>query len=198
MSERISQIQSCRSACVIFPFNYLDNCNGIIPPARRSAEPFTNAKRCLHAKMENGMLFDLRMRGDSRDRLSFTSQTTLPTLLILMTTVSCSRPELPQPRVGIGEFELFSGLVTEAPKEQLIQEDEAHPKIRRETSKTSASRNVATSRKVATARAPKATSPSASGGVSKKANTPARSNAQREQQLFQEFLEWQKRQKDLP
>jgi hypothetical protein len=142
--------------------------------------------------MENGMIFDLRMRGGSRDRLPFASQTTLPTLIILMTTVSCSRPDLPPPRVGFGEFELFSGLVTEAPKQQLVQEDEAHPKIRRETPKTSASR------KVATAHPPKRTSPSASGRVSKKANTPARPDAQSEQQLFQEFLEWRKQQNDLP
>jgi hypothetical protein len=148
--------------------------------------------------MENGMLFDLRMRGGSRDRPPFASQTILPTLIILMTTAGCSRPEIPQPRVGIVEFELFPGLVTEVPKRQLVQEEEAHPKIRRETPKTSVSRNVATSRKVATAHAPKATSPSVSGRVSKKANTPARPDAQSEQRLFQEFLEWRKQQKDLP
>jgi len=115
-----------------------------------------------------------------------------------MTTAGCSRPEIPQPRVGIVEFELFPGLVTKVPKRQLVQEEEAHPKIRRETPKTSVSRNVATSRKVATAHAPKATSPSVSGRVSKKANPPARPDAQSEQRLFQEFLEWRKQQKDLP
>ena len=42
--------------------------------------------------------------------------------------------------------------------------------------------------KVATVNAPKA----------KKTNTPPRVDAQEEQQLFQEFLEWRKRKKDLP
>ena len=42
--------------------------------------------------------------------------------------------------------------------------------------------------KVATVNAPKA----------KKANTPPRVDAQEEQELFQEFLEWRKRKKDLP
>jgi hypothetical protein len=55
--------------------------------------------------------------------------------------------------------------------------------------------------KVATVNAPKATSASVTRPVSKKANTPPRLGAQREQQLFQEFqefLEWRKRKKDLP
>jgi hypothetical protein len=47
-------------------------------------------------------------------------------------------------------------------------------------------------------RASNAGSPSVSGRASKKAKTPPRPDAQREQQLFQEFLEWQKHQKDLP
>jgi hypothetical protein len=52
--------------------------------------------------------------------------------------------------------------------------------------------------KVATVNAPKATSASVTRPVSKKANTPPRLGAQREQQLYQEFLEWRKRQKDPP
>ena len=138
------------------------------------------------------MLLDLRMQSGSRDRLLLTSQATLPTLIILMTTVSCSRPDMPQPSVGILEPELFSGLVTEAPTRQLVEGDEAHPKIRREQPKTSASR------KVTTVRASNASSPSVSGYASKKAKTPPQPDAQREQQLFEEFLEWQKHQKDLP
>ena len=57
------------------------------------------------------------------------------------------------------------------------QRDEEQPKIRREQPKTS------TSPKVATVPAPKA----------KKANTPPRLDAQKEEQLYQEFLEWRKR-----
>jgi hypothetical protein len=152
--------------------------------------------------MENGMLFDLRMRGGSRDRILFISQATLPTLLILMTTVSCSRPDMPQPRVGIFEPELFSGVVTEEPERQLVQGDEARSKIRREQPKTSAPRKVETARKVATVHTPKAPSPSVSGRASKKADAPPRLKTQgehqREQQLFEEFLQWRKQQQGLP
>jgi hypothetical protein len=58
------------------------------------------------------------------------------------------------------------------------QRDEGQPKVHREQPKTS------TSPKVATVPAPKA----------KKANTPPRLAAQKEQQLYQEFLEWRKSQ----
>jgi len=93
--------------------------------------------------MEIGMLVELRERVGRRDRLLFTCAT-VPTFIILMTTVSCSTlgPGMPH---------------TASPK-------------------------------VATVNAPKA----------KKANTPQRVDAQEEQQLFQEFLEWRKRKKDLP
>ena len=89
------------------------------------------------------MLVELRERIGRRDRLLFTCAT-VPTFIILMTTVSCSTlgPEMPH---------------TASPK-------------------------------VATVNAPKA----------KKANTPPRVDAQEVQELFQEFLEWRKRKKDLP
>jgi hypothetical protein len=103
--------------------------------------------------MEIGMLVELRDRVGRRDRLLFTCAT-VPTFIILMTTVSCSTPgpEMPQRRAGI---------------------------VEREQPKPTASP------KVATVNAPKA----------KKANTPPRLDAQKEQQLFQEFLEWRERQK---
>jgi len=62
--------------------------------------------------------------------------------------------------------------------QQLDQRDEGQPEVRGEQPKSSASP------KVATVPAPKA----------KKANTPPRLAAQKEQQLYQEFLEWQKHQ----
>jgi hypothetical protein len=62
--------------------------------------------------------------------------------------------------------------------QQSYQRDEEQPKVRREQPKTS------TLPKVATVPAPKA----------KKANTPPRLDAQKEQQLYQEFLEWRNRQ----
>jgi hypothetical protein len=88
---------------------------------------------------------------------------------------------MPPPRLGI--IELFSRGVTEPPKQA---------KVRHGQPKASASP------KAATEDAPKATSRSVPRPASKKANTPPPLDAQREQQLYQEFLEWRSRQKDQP
>ena len=136
--------------------------------------------------MENGMLVELR---SWRDRLLFTCQATVPTFIILMTTVSCSKPDMPEPRVGIFG-PLFSSPVIDTADQQVVQRDKPQPKVQRVQPKTSASP------KVATAHAPKATG--VSRATSKKTDTPPRLNTQREQQqLFQEFMEWRKRQKNL-
>ena len=90
---------------------------------------------------------------------------------------------MPQPDVGIVEREpSFPSLMIDAANPQLVQPREAQPKVRRVQPKTSAPP------KVAKVNAPKA----------KKANTTEQLDAQREQQLYQEFLEWQKRQKGQP
>jgi hypothetical protein len=133
------------------------------------------------------MLFD--RVGGRRARLLAICRATVPALIILITIVSCSGPpaNLPPP---IAEFvELFSG--TEAPKQQLVQQNEAQSKVRRVQPKTSTS-------KAPTENAPKATSQSVARPAAKKANTSPASDAQSEQQLFQEFLEWRKRQKGQP
>jgi len=138
--------------------------------------------------MENGMLVDLRGPGGGGDRILFICRATAPMLMILMTTVSCSRSaDMP-----VGVVELFSGRVTEAPDLQSVQSGEGSPKVRRQQPRPSASP------KVATVHAPNAPRRSVSQPAAKKANTPQRLDSQREQQLFQEFLEWRKRQKDLP
>jgi len=138
--------------------------------------------------MENGMFVDLRGEGGRRDRILFACQATVPMLMILMTTVSCSRPaDMP-----VGIVELLSGRVTEPPDLQSVQPDEASPKVRRQQPKPSASP------KVATVHPPNPPRRSVSRPAAKKANTPQRLESQREQQLFQEFLEWRKRQRDLP
>ena len=128
--------------------------------------------------MEIGMLVELR-----RDRLLFTCQATLPILIILVTAVSCAG--------RTGEL-LFSAPVTDASNRPLVQRDERQPKVRREQPKTS------TSPKIATEHSPNGTSAPVSRQPSKKANMPPELDAQREQQLYQEFLEWRKRQKDQP
>jgi hypothetical protein len=69
----------------------------------------------------------------------------------------------------------------------LAQRGAGQQRVRREQPRTSASP------KVATVRAPKATS---ERPASKKANTPPLPDARKEQ-LFREFQEWQRRQRDL-
>src|SRR5207244_4292495 len=103
-------------------------------------------------KTESGMLVDLRGRGGRRDRILFTWQATLLTLIILLTTASCSRPDMPQPLIGIferGPFGIFErepsppGRVTDAAKRQLVQRDKGQSQVRREQPRTSASPKVA-------------------------------------------------------
>src|SRR5262245_51145796 len=91
--------------------------------------------------MENGMLVELCRRSGRRGRLLVACQATVSTFVILMTTVSCSRPDMPQPA---GLFELwFSGPVIDDVNTQLVQPDQAQPKIQRERPKASGSRKVA-------------------------------------------------------
>ena len=126
------------------------------------------------------------------DHLLLTCQATVPTLIILMTTVSCSRPaaDMPQPRDGFVKRELsFSGRVIDGANRQLVQRGEGQPMARREQPRTSASP------KVATVQPPNATSAAVSRHASEKANTPPLLDAERKQ-LFQEFLEWRRRQRD--
>jgi hypothetical protein len=182
---------SCR-ACVVYLFQLIRQrtwhsstraaLSGTIPKLKTLA-PSKNT--------ENGMPVELRARRGWRDRLLSTCQAAVPTFIILMTTVSCSRPDVPEPRVGIFG-PLFSSPVIDTADQQVGQRDKGQPKVQRVQPRTPASP------KVAAVHAPKATSTSVSR-PSKKANTPQRLNAQREeQQLFQEFLEWRKRQKQLP
>ena len=130
------------------------------------------------------MLLDLP-RGRS-DRLLYICQVTVPALVILMTTVSCSGPGADTPLPNVGIIELFTGGTTEAPNQQVVQQKEAQPKVRRAQPKASMSP------KVAQEQGAKSTGQSASRTASKKASTPP--DAQKEQQLYREFLEWRKSQ----
>jgi hypothetical protein len=131
----------------------------------------------------------LGLPGGRRDRLLFICQVTVPALAILMTTVSCSGPGADMPLPSVGIVELFTGGTTEAPNQQ-VQQNEAQPKARRGQPKAS------TSPKVAQEQGPKSTGQSASRTASKKASTPPQSDTQTEQQLYQEFLEWRKSQRN--
>jgi hypothetical protein len=90
-----------------------------------------------------------------------------------MTTVSCTTLDECLPTFSLPGIDPVS--------QQLAQRDEEQPKVRREQPKNSASP------KVATVPTPK----------TKKANTSTELDSQRERQLFQEFLQWRNRQKDL-
>jgi hypothetical protein len=98
---------------------------------------------------------------------------------------------MPEPRVGIFGPP-FSSPVIDTADQQVVQRDKPQPKVQRERPKTSASP------KVAAVHAPKATGASVLRQPSKKVNTPPRLDVQKERQLFEEFLEWRKRQKELP
>jgi hypothetical protein len=129
------------------------------------------------------MLVDLRRRDTTRDRLLLTCRATLPALIVLMTTVSWATPDMPQPGTEIVEREpSFPSHVSAAASPQLVEPREAQPKVRRAQPGTSASP------KVATVHTPKATTGSATRPTLKKANTPPRIDAQKEQ-LFRDFQE---------
>jgi hypothetical protein len=134
---------------------------------------FQNRKRQLPS-MENGMLAELRGRSVRAIAYSSYFKPAVLTLFILMTTVSCTTLDeclcLPS----------FSLPGVDPVNQQLAQRDEEQPKVRREQPKNSAP-------KVATVPTPKA----------KKTNTSTELDTQRERQLFQEFLQWRNRQKDL-
>jgi hypothetical protein len=132
---------------------------------------FQNRKRQL-PPMENGMLAELRGRGVRAIAYSSYSKPAVLTLLILMTTVSCTTLDECLPSFALSGIDPVN--------QQLAQRGEEQPKVRREQPKSSAP-------KVATVPTPKA----------KKANTSTELDTQRERQLFQEFLQWRNRQKDL-
>jgi hypothetical protein len=106
------------------------------------------------------MLFDFL--GDRIDRFLLIGQTTFLASIILIATASCTGlpTDLPPPIAGI--VDIVSE--PETPKQQLVQRDEAQPKVRRP--------------------------------ASKKASTPPKPDAQSDEQLYQEFLEWQMKRRE--
>jgi hypothetical protein len=125
-------------------------------------------RNTLASKMENGMLVDLRERVGRRDLLLFSCKATVSTLMILVTTVSCSTAtaDKPQPRSGI---------------------------VEREQPRTSASPKVA---RVHTPKETSVSRPAAKkANTPPRLDTRREQQLFRE---FQEFLEWRRRQKDQP
>jgi hypothetical protein len=104
----------------------------------------------------------------------------LLTVAVLGSVGSFAGPAMAQGKQGEaqGGASWFSFPWTDSTSPQSDQRNEGQPKVRRQQPKTT------TSPKIATVPAPKA----------KKANTPPRLDAQKEEQLYQEFLEWRNRQ----
>jgi hypothetical protein len=145
--------------------------------------------------MENGMHVDLHGRGTSRNRLLLTGQAIVPMLIILTTSVSCSRraAEMPEPPYRIVERILpFSSSLSDDENRQLVQRrSDAKPNLQQEQHRTSSPPKVA---KVHTPDTSSASAPRAASG---KTSPPPLLDREKEQ-LFQQFLEWRKRQTDVP
>jgi hypothetical protein len=145
--------------------------------------------------MESGMRVDLRMQSTGRSRFRLISQATVPTLMILMTVVSCSRPvaNMPEPsyRVALPALPFFSRS-TDGENQQLA------PRRVDEQSVHGAEQHRISSRpKVAKIHAPDAATAPASRRDLQRANTPPLLDREKEQ-LFEQFQEWRRRQKDIP
>jgi hypothetical protein len=141
------------------------------------------------------MRVDLHRRGTSRYRLLVTGQAIVPTLIILATSVSCSRraAEMPEPPYRIVERILpFSSRLSDEKNRQPVQQrSDAKPNLQQEQHRTSSPP------KVAKVHGPDTSSGSGLRPASGKTNPPPLLDRGKEQ-LFQQFLEWRKHQTDLP
>jgi hypothetical protein len=131
------------------------------------------------------MLPDFRGRCCTRDSRFFNYRAIVLIPMILLPTVSCS--SLPVDILAFDECDLSSGLVTDEQVLRIVPSKvrrNASSKARREQPSASATP------KVVPVRATNATSRSGSGEALKKGNTTPSFDVRREQQLFNEFLEW--------
>jgi hypothetical protein len=100
--------------------------------------------------------------------------------VVLLTTVSCSTLS-----IDLAECDLSSGIVTE--EQVLPPREEPRSKARREQASTSATPKAT--------KASNTTNGSGSGDApKKKAGTSPKTEVQKEQRLFNEFLDWRKSQ----
>src|SRR5262249_3243430 len=137
----------------------------------------------------------LRAQHTGRSCLRLVYQATVLTLMILMTLVSCARPmaNMPEPgyRVVPPELSFFSRLTL----------GENQPLAQRRVDEQSIDRagqhRISPRPKVANVYAPDTAAAPASRRNLQRANTPPMLDREKEQ-LFQQFLEWRRRQKDIP
>src|SRR5215470_2133722 len=142
------------------------------------------------------MLVGLCRRGTMRDHLLLIYQATVPAVMLLMTCVGCSAPaaDMPETRHQVIARQLPpSSRWTNEENGQLVQRGlDGQSIFRREQQRTSAPSRVA---KV---HAPDTTGASVSRRVLPKPNPPPSLDAEAKERLFQEFLEWQSRQRNMP
>ena len=141
------------------------------------------------------MRVDLHKRGTSRNRLLLTGQAIVPALIILAVSVSCARraAEMSEPPYRIVERILpFSGSSSDEENRQLVQRrSDAKPALQEEPHRPPSPP------KVAKVHAPDTGSATAPRHALGKTNPPPLLDRDNEQ-LFQQFLEWRKRQTDAP
>jgi hypothetical protein len=141
------------------------------------------------------MRVDLHKPNASRNRLLLTGQAIVPTLIILTTSVSCSKraAEMSEPPYRIVERILpFSSSSSDEENRHPVQRrPDAKPNLQQEPHKPPSLP------KVAKVHAPDTSSTTAPHRASEKTNPPPLLDRDKEQ-LFQQFLEWRKRQTDVP
>jgi hypothetical protein len=141
------------------------------------------------------MRVDLHSRTTGSVTVLSICRVTGPTLLILMTCLSCSTPsaETSQPRYRVGGSALlFSDPLTEEDNRQSAHQMlNAHPTRRQDQHK------IPPSPKLAKLHAPITTGASAPRRASDEPNPATLSDAEKAE-LFLEFLEWRKRHPELP
>lgn len=139
------------------------------------------------------MRVDLRTQSTERSRLRLISQAAVPTVMILMTVVSCSRPmaNMPEPsyRVALPALPFFSHS-TDGENQQLAPR-------RVDEQSVAEQHRISPRPKVAKIHAPDAATAPASRRDLQRASTPPLLDREKEQ-LFEQFLEWRRRQKDIP
>jgi hypothetical protein len=143
------------------------------------------------------MRVDLRTRGTWRSRLCLTCQATALTLMILVTFVSCSRPmaNMSEPQsyrvVQLPELSFFSRL-TDGENQQLAQRRTDEQSVHRAEQHRALPRP-----KVPKVQASDTATAPASRRDLPRANTRPLLDREKEH-LFEQFLEWRSRQKDIP
>jgi hypothetical protein len=132
----------------------------------------------------------------SRDHLLLICRATVPALIVLMTAVNCSAPaaDMPEPRHRVIEREPPpSRRWTNEESRRLVQQ-----RLDRQSILRPEQQGASALSRVAKVRAPDTTGASLSHRILQQPNPPRRLDAAEKERLFQEFLEWQRRQGDMP